>query len=179
MTRRAQENLIAGIILAGFLAIIWMSLDYSPRSRMIPLPMSILGVILVSIQLVWQNLRSADDLRVDMLEFLTGEAKAKPAAAEPAARDDHGPARRGILGETAGYAIVAILLALFLVLGAIPATFLFTAGYLITIANIPWPKSLVYALILTASVTVLFGYLLQVQLDRSMLLPEFGQFIGL
>jgi hypothetical protein len=181
MSRRAQENLVAGILLAGFIGIIVLSLDYSPRSRLVPLPMAILGAILVTIQLVWQNLRSVDELQVDVLEFLTGHSRAgSPAAASdqtPAAREEAG--RTGATKNLVAFAMVAVLLAAFLLLGPIPAIFLFTAGYLILSKYSSWPKGLAYGAVFTAIIVVVFGYILKIPLDRSILLPRIGQYIGL
>ena len=70
MSRRTQENIMAGAILCVFIGVIVMSLDYGPRARMIPLPLATFGVILIVIQLVWQNLRSTDELQMDMLQTL-------------------------------------------------------------------------------------------------------------
>ena len=52
MSRRTQENIMAGAILCVFIGVIVMSLDYGPRARMIPLPLATFGVILIVIQLV-------------------------------------------------------------------------------------------------------------------------------
>jgi Tripartite tricarboxylate transporter TctB family len=170
MSRRVQENLISGVLLAAFIGIIVLSLDYSPRARMIPLPLAVLGVILVVVQLIWQNVRSVDELQVDVLELLTGQSRSKPAQTGG--------------GEAAGkqavaFTMVAVLLAIFLLLGPLPAVFLFTAGYLIVAAQFHWPKALAYAVGLTIIVTIVFGHVLKVPVDRSILLPEIGYYIGL
>jgi Tripartite tricarboxylate transporter TctB family len=180
MSRRTQENLVAGILLAGFIGIIVLSLDYSPRSRLVPLPMAVLGAILVTVQLVWQNLRSVDELQVDVLEFLTGHSR----AGGPAPSGDQAPAARekaatGAMKNLVAFAMVAVLLAAFLLLGPIPAIFLFTAGYLILSKYSSWPKGLAYGAVFTAIIVVVFGYILKIPLDRSILLPGIGQYIGL
>jgi hypothetical protein len=177
MSRRAQENLVAAVLLFGFLAVIVMSLDYSPRSRFVPLPVAILGVILVSLQLVWQNLRSADELNVDVLELLTGQAREKAAAGSGGSGELKG--RGGLFREASAFGAVALLLASFLLLGPIPSIFLFTAGFLILTGYFPWPKSLLWAAVLTATVIVVFGHILQIPLDRSILLPGLGRYFGL
>ena len=181
MSRRAQENLIAGILLAGFVGIIVLSLDYSPRSRLVPLPMAILGAILVTIQLVWQNLRSVDELQVDVLEFLTGQARTERSAlgGDQAAFVGNGTKNTGPMKNVVALGMVAALLAAFLLLGPIPAIFLFTAGYLIVTKHTTWPKGLAYGTVFTAIIMVVFGYILKIPLDRSILLPGFGQYIGL
>ena len=177
MSRRAQENLVAGVLLAGFIGIIVMSLDYSPRSRLVPLPMAILGAILVTIQLAWQNLRSVDELQVDVLEFLTGHARSKEGGAITA--PPHASRRSDTAKNFIAFGMVLILLAAFLLLGPIPAVFLFTAGYLILAGHSSWPRGLAYAAVFTAIIVVVFGYILKIPLDRSVLLPGIGQYIGL
>ena len=180
MSRRTQENLVAGILLAGFIAVIVLSLDYSPRSRLVPLPMAILGTILVVVQLVWQNLRSVDELQVDVLEFLTGHARTEDSSRG----GDQAPAgneakNAGAMKNGIAFAMVAALLAAFMLLGPIPSIFLFTAGYLILTGYSSWPRGLAYGVVFTAIIVVVFGYVLKIPLDRSILLPGIGQYVGL
>jgi hypothetical protein len=175
MSRRAQENIVAAVLFLGFVAVIVMSLEYSPRARFVPLPVSILGAILVALQLVWQNTRSADELNVDVLELLTGQAREKA----PAPREGSGPKKGGILKEASAYGAVILLLASFLLLGPIPSIFVFTAGFLGLTNYFSWPKSLVYAAVMTTIVVVVFGHILQIPLDRSILLPGIGRYVGL
>ena len=179
MSRRAQENLIAGVLLAGFIMVIVLSLDYSPRSRLVPLPMAILGVILVTVQLAWQNVRSPDDLKVDILEFLTGHSRAAAAAGDQVSKPAGVAKQPGMMKNVVAFAMVAILLATFLLLGPIPAIFLFTAGYLILSRHSSWPKGLAYGAVFTVIIVVVFGYILKIPLDRSILLPGIGQYVGL
>ena len=176
MSRRAQENLIAGILLAMFIMIIVLSLDYSPRSRLVPLPMAILGAILVTIQLVWQNLRSVDELQVDVLEFLTGRSRADKVGTDGGHLPTTGTERETAkpMKEVVAFAMVVALLAAFLLLGPIPAIFLFTAGYLILSKYSSWPKGLAYGAVFTVIIVVVFGYILKIPLDRSILLPSFA-----
>jgi hypothetical protein len=169
MSRRAQENLIGGVVLAFFLGVIVLSLDYSPRSRLVPFPIAILGAILVVVQLVWQNIRSPDDLKVDVLEFLTGQNR--PADASSKAVDRPPPST---FKQVVAFAMVGLLLAAFLLLGPLPAIFLFTAGYLILSGHSSWPKGLAYGLVFTIIIAVVFGRILQIPLDRSILLPSFA-----
>jgi len=179
MSRRAQENLIAGILLAGFIGIIVLSLDYSPRSRLVPLPMAVLGAILVTVQLLWQNLRSVDELQVDVLEFLTGHARTERAAPGGNPTPGGGGTKNTAMKNVIAFAMVAALLAGFLLLGPVPAIFLFTAGYLILSGYSSWPRGLAYGAIFTAVIVVVFGYILKIPLDRSILLPGIGQYVGL
>jgi hypothetical protein len=178
MSRRAQENLVAGVLLAFFVGIIVLSLGYSPRSRLVPLPMAVLGLILVTVQIVWQNTRSIDELKVDVLEFLTGHSRTEETApAIPGSADE---ARKpGALKGFIAFGMVVLLLAAFLLLGPIPAIFLFTAGYLILTKYSSPARGLAYAAAFAAVIVVVFGHILKIPLDRSILLPGIGQYVGL
>ena len=46
MSRRTQETLAALAFLGVFLGLAWLSLDFGPRARMIPLPLAIFGALL-------------------------------------------------------------------------------------------------------------------------------------
>ena len=70
MSRRAQENLVGVIVLAVFVVMLYLTFGYSSRARLVPLPVCILGIILAVAQLLWQNLRSADELRVSFLDVV-------------------------------------------------------------------------------------------------------------
>jgi hypothetical protein len=173
MGRRAQENLIALCLLAFFIGIIVLSMDYSPRARFVPLPMAVLGALLVLVQIAWQNTRSIDELQVDVLEMLTGHARSKEE------KGNRTPDPHSAFKHAVAFGMVALLLAGFVLLGPIPSIFLFTAGYLILTGYFPWPKGLVYAAVLTVIVVVVFGYILKIPLDRSVLLPGITHYIGL
>ena len=179
MSRRAQENLVAGVLLAAFLGIIVLSLGYSPRSRLVPLPMAVLGAILVTVQLIWQNVRSVDELQVDALEFLTGHARTETSPEQQAGPGSKDARRAGSWKNLVAFGMVAALLAGFMLLGPIPATFLFTSGYLILTKYSSWPRGLAYGAVFAAVILVVFGHILKIPLDRSILLPGIGQYVGL
>lgn len=184
MSRRVQENIIVLVLLGVFIAVIVASMDYSFRARMVPLPMAILGCALALIQLVWQNLRPVDELQVDMFEFITGRSPdEEPAAVQAAIEPEFAPSPsapdRTARREFMAAGIVLLLLAMFFLIGAVPTTFLFTAGYLVLTGKHGIARSALYAAILTVILTLVFGHVLQVQLDRSLLLPSIAPFIGL
>ena len=184
MSRRLQENLIVLLLLGVFIAVIVASMDYSFRARMVPLPMAVLGCALAVIQLVWQNLRPVDELQVDMFEFITGRsAEEEPAAVQAIIEPEFTPSsdapKRTAMREFMAAGVVLLLLAMFFLIGAVPTTFLFTAGYLVLTGKHSVARSTLYAAILTIILTVVFGHILQVQLDRSLLLPSIAPYIGL
>ena len=172
MSRRMQENLVAGLLLLLFVGVLIMSFDYGPRARLVPVPIAIIGILLTLGQLVWQNLRGADELHVDVLELVAGRD----------GRQRREAARRGTGQHTLGaqvkaFAIVAALLVLFLVLGPVPAIFVFSAGYFILSGESSWPRGLLYACACTGLLYLIFGYILQVQLNRGLAAPLISQYV--
>jgi len=184
MSRRLQENVIVLVIIGVFIAVIVASMGYSVRARMVPLPMAVLGCLLAVGQLIWQNMRSVDELQVDVFEFITGRtAEQEPAVVKVAMEGAPTPSPQApkstVVRELKAIGIVAVLLALFFLIGPIPSTFVFTAGYLILSHKYTPVRSLIFAAVLTAILTVMFGHVLQVQIDRSLLLPNIGPYIGM
>lgn len=176
MSRRTQENLMAGAILAVLTGVIVMSLDFGPRARMIPLPLAIFGVILIVAQIVWQNLRSTDELQMDMLGVLTRQQENDGAAGnegEPVVVKAAPGAKKGASWrrEAGAYGIVLTMLGLMLLLGPITAVFLFTGGYFVLSRQYSWLTGLVYTVVFTAAVYLLFVVALEVQLYHGVLEP--------
>lgn len=172
MSRRVQENLIAAVFLVLFAGVIVLSLQFGPRARMIPLPLAIFGLVLTVIQIAWQNLRSIDELQIDMFDMLVSQpenatvAKAE-APAEAATSAQSSSWRR----EAGAYGIVAALLSLILLVGPLPAIFVFTGGYFFLSKHYSWRRGLIYTVILTAMVYLLFVAALGIQLYHGLLEP--------
>jgi len=168
MSRRAQENLIAAVLLALFAGVIWLAQDFGPRARMIPLPLAVFGIVLTVIQIVWQNWRSTDELHMEMIEVEAPGELPKPegeAAAAP------GKKQVGWRQEAGALGIVGALLALIYLVGIIPAVFFFTCGYFRATRLYSWRASLIYTGVLTASVYLLFVVALQIQPYHGLLEP--------
>ena len=185
MSRRSQENLLAGVLLCFFIGVLVLSLDYGPRARLVPIPISVLALILLAAQIVWQNLRPADELHVDMLEFLTKRGikpgESEDAEAEPAAETIVGapPAADGAVGfgrEAFAFAKILVFVGLFLALGPFPAAFLFTFAYFSLSRHYHWGRALVYTTIFTAAVYGLFVEVLDIQLYHGLLEPLMNSF---
>ena len=83
MSRHAQENLVGVIVLAVFVVLFVLTLGYSSRARLVPLPVCILGIVLSVAQLLWQNLRSIDDLRLNFLDLAGIRGTVGTAAMQP------------------------------------------------------------------------------------------------
>jgi uncharacterized RDD family membrane protein YckC len=175
MSRRAQENLAAAVVLAVFVGVIVLCQDFGPRARMIPLPLAILGVVLTVIQIVWQNLRSTDELQMDMIAVpAPGVAAPKPetsAEAKPSA--GKAPSWRE---EAAAFGIVAVLLALVLLIGPVPAVFVFTGGYFLFTRHYSFRAGLIYTAVFTAATYLLFFVALEIQPYHGVLAPIIERF---
>ena len=111
MSRRLQENIVILLLLAFFVAILVVSLGYGPRTRLVPVPISILAIVLILFQLVWQNFRTADDLSIDLLAVLTGRGDAPDAKGADAAPQQTGA---GPSAEWQRIAIAFGMIALFM-----------------------------------------------------------------
>ena len=174
MSRRTQENIVAFALLGVFIGVILMSLGYGPRARMIPLPLATLGIILIVIQIIWQNLRSTDELQMDMLSMLTRQAEKESA---PQQEGEEGGTRKSTWRrELTALAIVAALVALILLAGPILAVFVFTGAYFLLSRHYSWFAGLVYTSAFTMAIYLLFVVALEVQLYHGLLEPLVERF---
>ena len=174
MSLLAQENLVVLVFLGLFVAVIVLSLDFGPRARMIPLPLASLGVILALIQLVWQNLGSTDALRMDMIRV--DKPPGLPAPAE-GARESKAQAAEPSLARRAGaYGIVAGLLAMILAFGPLPAVFVFTLAYFLVTRYCTPLRAVVYTVIFTGAIHLLFFVLLEINPYHGLLAPLIARF---
>ncbi|MDH5747946.1 MAG: tripartite tricarboxylate transporter TctB family protein [Rhodospirillales bacterium] len=185
MSRHTQENILAFVLLCFFVGIIILSSEYGPRARLVPIPISVLGMILLAIQIIWQNLRPADELHVDVLEFLTkqeikpgeteGSVQASSSAPEPVHTASKNPAESGGLTsnmrETVAFGKVILFTGLFLLFGPIPSIFIFTFGYFFLSRHFSWQKALFYSAVFSAVIYGLFVEGLQIQLYHGVLDP--------
>ncbi|MGQ0524649.1 MAG: tripartite tricarboxylate transporter TctB family protein [Betaproteobacteria bacterium] len=174
MSRRTQENIIAVALLCVFIGVIVMSLGYGPRARMIPLPLATLGIILIVIQIIWQNLRSTDELQMDVLSMLTRQAEKDSAAPQQSEQD--GKRKSTWRRELTALAIVAALVVLILLAGPIPAVFVFTGAYFLLSRHYSWFAGLVYTSAFTIAIYLLFVVALEVQLYHGLLEPLVERF---
>lgn len=164
MSRRLQDNVVALFILGIFVAALIASLDYSPRARLVPVPLSVLGIVLIVAQLVVQNTRSSRDLHVDLFGSIVGKSPAPTDASTSAPTDSRQRTQRELLG----LAIVVGFLGLFVLLGPIPAVFLFVFGYTVATRQLTVLGGLITATVFTAASYALFAYGLGVRMDRGL-----------
>jgi hypothetical protein len=164
--RRAQENIVVLLLLAFFVAVFVTSLGFSPRARLVPVPISGLAILLLLVQLFWQNFRPADELSVDLFDVLTARSPtAAPAQDQPtedkatSKEDDAATWRRVVIA----IGFVALLVALTLAVGPIPAIFVFTFGYFVLSGHYPLLKAALYTTVFTLAVYLLFIVALKIQ----------------
>lgn len=165
MRRHAQENMVSVVLLALFIGVIVLCQDFGPRARMIPLPLVIFGIVLTLIQLAWHNLGSTDELQMNMISVKAPETP--EAAVAPPAPEIEPSWRR----EAGAYGIIGLLVVMILVVGLMPAVFVFTGGYLWFSRYCSWLMSLIYSALLTAAIYLLFEVALQVQPFHGLLAP--------
>jgi hypothetical protein len=161
LTRRAQENVVCAALLVVFGGVIWLTQDFGPRARMIPLPLAIGGIVLTIIQLLWQNLRSTEELQMDMISV--AERRAAGGESASSLQQKHDEAQSAWRRELRAYGIVAALIGLVLLIGIMPAVFVFTAAYFLLTRYYSLRAGLVYTSIFTALVYLLFIAALQIQ----------------
>lgn len=190
MSRRAQENVLAGVLLALLTGVLVISFTYGPRTRLVPVPVAAFGILLLIGQIVVQNTGSADDLHVDVLEVLTRRRPQVPAAPASPDEPEPSPGRQVVPGqgvpggrspgaaedvtargrrEFLALGMVVLLVALMLLLGAISGIFLFVLGYAAGVGRMRWYTCLGLAFGVSACLYLLFVLLLGTQLYRGVL----------
>ena len=163
MSRKMQENIIALAVLGFFVGILVLSLGYGPRARLVPIPVSIFGIILSLAQIVWQNRRSAGELHVDILSVLIKDNTGKEPAQEPTTWS--------LKKQVLGLLVIAGLLVMFILIGPFPSIFLFVTGYLTISGYTSIGKAVAMAAALTAVLWLLFVLVLKIQVYWGILDP--------
>lgn len=179
MSRRARENVAVLCFFAVFAGALVLALEFGPRARMIPVPLAIFGMILAVIQLVWQNVRSTDDLKMDLIsveEPLALEAKRAVQAAERE-NIEQVVAGPSWLKVASAYGIVATLLGLILAVGPLVAVFLFTLGYFVVTKYYRPAVALVYTALMTGAIYLVFFVALEIQPYHGLLAPIVASFL--
>lgn len=175
MSRQSREILAATFFLLLFAFIGWLTLDFGPRARLIPLPLAIVGSALALIQIVLSLSRSGGLERMKMIEV---EASALPTAdaADGVPKNDNSlsvqqPERRR---EWIAYAIVVGFCALVLLVGPVIAMFVFTTGYFMRTRVYSPVRSLIFGSVYTGIVYLLFFAALQIEPYFGLLTPLFS-----
>ena len=168
MSRRLQENIVATVVLAVFMAYLITTLSFGNNARLVPLPIAILGIVLVLIQLVKQNLTEKEKLEVNILSSLTGIKNPSPTEEDkqPSTPPPHQSRR-----ETQAILFVIIFVGLILLLGPVVAVFLFSSGFLSFTGHYPPIKSIWFSALFSVALYLLFAVALQLQLYHGILAP--------
>jgi hypothetical protein len=176
ISRRAQENIFALLLLAFFVAVLVVSLGYGPRARLVPVPISILAILLLLFQIFWQNYRSADELNVDLLDVLAGRDTA-PEETRPKVETSEDTAAAKLKEATdwkrilVALGFVALLVLMVYAGGPIPAIFVFTFGYFVISGHFRPVKAVIYTAVFTAAIYIVFVEILNIQLYHGYLDP--------
>lgn len=176
MSRRAQENIAVLLLIALFAAMLIVGTDYTPRAKLVSFPVAVVGLALAIMQLAWQNFRTSDDLHVDALELIAGREEA--AAEERRIAKPKGPKPGGFTAELAAFGIVAAVTSSFFVFGALPSTFVFCTLYLALSRQSSWLRAALIAAVVTLAIWFLFGEVLGIRIDRSLVGPMLHKMLG-
>jgi len=171
MSRRLQENIVALCLLAFFIAVLVASLGYGPRARLVPVPIAVLGIVLVAFQFAWQNLRAADTLNIDLLEVLARRGHNPDVAVAEPEPPVASPPRADSRRMAIAFGMVALFVAITLAIGPIPTIFLFTGAYLFLSGHFRLGKAVLWAAVFTAASYLVFVQVLQLQLYNGYLTP--------
>jgi hypothetical protein len=179
ISRRLQDNLMAIAMIGVFIAVIVTTLDFGPRARMVPLPVATFGLILMLVQLVWQNIRPSEDLEMEMFGSLARrgrEVGSKGQSDQPEVRDEPVVPWPEWAREAAAYGMVLAIVGLIFLLGPLPAVFLFAGGYFLLTRQYSVVKGLVYTVALTLAIYLLFVVALEIQMYHGVLEPLVERF---
>jgi hypothetical protein len=167
MSRRAQENIVALILLVIFVAAIVASMGYGPRARLVPIPIAALGAVFTLLLLVFQNLRPDTKLELDLLEVLARKPSTDSTDLRLAAASSVPEPGTLRLEDLAVIGVVALLIALMIVLGPYVAMFVFTAGYFIAARQYRPLKAMAYAFGYSLLCYLVFTVALDVEFEPS------------
>ena len=169
MSRRAQENVVALAFLLVFAFFIAVSMTYSPRARLVPVPIAAVSVLLLLLQLWLQNFRTDIKLNVDSMDLFAKVGEESLIEEKEPAEERRGSNRK----ELTAFGLVAVYLAMVLVLGMMPATFLYVLGYFLFVGKEKWYKSLIWSAATVVVLDLLFVEVIQVSAYEGWLVSTF------
>ncbi len=168
MSRRLQENIVASVVLAVFVAYLITTLSFGNNARLVPLPIAILGTVLVLIQLVRQNLSRTEELELNVFSSLTGIKNDTPVKEE---KQPSTPPPNQSRREIQAILFVIIFIGLILLLGPVVAVFLFSSGFLTFTGHYALIKAIWVSALFSIALYLLFAVALQLQLYHGILAP--------
>ena len=169
MNRRAQENVIAGLLVAVFAVYLLMTLGLGPNARLVPVPIALLGLGFLLIQLVNQNRSDGKEFQLDLLASLTAGVASKEEEKESSLKE----APPSFPRELQAFGFLAAFIGLILLLGPIAAVFLFTTGFFVVTRHFAPLKAVTVAGLCAFVLYLLFAVGLQLQMYHGVLAPLF------
>lgn len=132
--RRAQDNVVAVVLLLVLVGFAAVSLTYGERARLVPFPMAIASILLILLQLYLQNARGDAEaaLHVDALQIFArkgGEVVGRLPEGEGADDETLDVVEEPGGSERMGVLLVALFVGLILLVGVLPAVFLYVFGH--------------------------------------------------
>lgn len=180
MSRRAQENILAAILMCLLIGYVAIATSFGPNARLVPLPIAGLGLLCLIIQIVRQNREGGlERSTFGPLDLLIGErAPGSEAEPETATQTEtaQAPAGRRVARELRAFGFVGLFVALMVSLGPVPAVFLFSAGFLALSKHYPLWKAVASAAVFSVTVYLLFVVGLELQLYHGLLEPLVDRF---
>ena len=168
MSRRTQENVIAGLLVAVFAVYLLMTLSLGPNARLVPVPIALLGLGFLLIQFVSQNQSDGKEFQLDLLASLTAGVASKEE--EESSLEEAPPT---LPRESQALGFLAVFIGLILLLGPIAAVFLFTTGFFVVTRHFAPLKAVTVAGLCTLALYLLFAVGLQLQMYHGVLAPLF------
>ena len=175
MSRRTQENVIAGLLVALFAVYLLMTLSLGPNARLVPVPIALLGLGFLLIQIVNQNRSDGREFQLDLLASLTGGVASSDVDQDEdvSGESNPGDTPAAFPRELQAAGFLAAFIGLILVLGPIAAVFVFTSGFFVVTRHFPPLKAVTVAGVCTLALYLLFAVGLQLQMYHGVLAPLF------
>lgn len=173
MSRRAQENVIAGLLVAVFAVYLLMTLSLGPNARLVPAPIALLGLGFLLIQIVNQNRSDGREFQLDLLASLTAGVGSKEKDREAHGESSLEEAPPSLPRELHAIGFLAAFIGLILLLGPIAAVFIFTTGFFVVTRHFAPLKAVTVAGLCTLALYLLFAAGLQLQMYHGVLAPLF------
>ena len=171
MSKQLENNIITIVLLIVFSWFLYTSLGYSAKARLVPLPVATVSIILILVQIYIQNFAKHLELSVDPTELFKSATNEKAVERVEDCESQKAEQKGG--NELVGIGMVFLFVAMIYLLGIINAITIFVFGYFYLIGKEKWYKALLYTLICSASIFVLFVLILHVQLNDPLIVKFF------
>jgi hypothetical protein len=162
MSKKTQDNLFCVALLLVFVGFVVLTFQLgSPRARIVPLPIAGLSIVLLLMQLYFQNFRPDIKLNVDSVDLF--KITEDTVEAEEDAAAFARKSRKNAHSELNAFAMVAGAFLLMFMLGILEGTFLIVLGYFLWFGKEKLPVSLIWSVGTTAAFYVMFFRLISLK----------------